>query len=436
MNTSLSSPLAITRLEAIQILDSRGYPTVHVFLTTADGTRIAASAPAGASTGAHEAAELRDGGPAWNGRGVSQAVGAVNGPLADLLTGSNWESIGALDHAMRELDGMPDKSRLGANAIVAVSMAAARAFADADGMPLHAWIARELQTAERLPIPHFNVLNGGAHAANELDFQEFMIAPVGAESYSEALRCGSEVYHALAAELRRRGLATGLGDEGGFAPEIARPEQALDLLLTAIDAAGYRAGLNADVAIAIDPAANGFYAEGAYTVGGTRYTSDGLVDLYQALVNDYPIWSIEDGVAEDDEAGWRTISTQLKERVQIVGDDNLVTSPPRILAAAEDGTVTAALIKVNQIGTVSETFEALTIARENGLGAMISHRSGETPDTFVADLAVGSGVGQLKSGAPARGERVAKYNRLLEIEYDDSALPFGLPEGRVAAASA
>jgi len=427
--------LSITQLEAIQILDSRGYPTVHVLLTAADGSRVAASAPAGASTGAHEAAELRDGGRQWNGRGVTKAVASVNGPLAELLVDSSWDSIRVLDHAMRELDGMPDKSRLGANAIVAVSIAAARAFAHAASLPLHAWIAGELQAAQRLPIPHFNVLNGGAHAANELDFQEFMIAPVGAGSYSEAVRCGSEVYHALAVELRKRGLATGLGDEGGFAPEIARPEQALDLLLTAIDAAGYRAGVDADVAIAIDPAANGFYVDGAYTVGGTRYTSDGLVDLYQTLIEDYPIWSIEDGVAEDDDAGWRTISTRLKERVQIVGDDNLVTSPARILAAAEEGTVTAALIKVNQIGTVSETFDALTVSSEHRLGAMISHRSGETSDTFVADLAVGSGVGQLKSGAPARGERVAKYNRLLEIEHDDSALPYGLPEGRVAAAS-
>ena len=426
--------LEITHLDAIQILDSRGYPTVHVALTAGDGARVAASAPAGASTGAHEAAELRDGGAEWNGRGVTKAVAAVNGPIADLLTASSWESIGALDGAMTELDGMPDKSRLGANAIVAVSMAAARGFAHAAELPLHAWISGQLGTSQRLPIPHFNVLNGGAHAANELDFQEFMIAPVGAASYSEAVRCGAEVYHALAAELRRRGLATGLGDEGGFAPEIARPEQALDLLLAAIDAAGYRAGVDADVAIAIDPAANGFYVDGGYTVGGTRYTSDGLVDLYQALVDDYPIWSIEDGVAEDDGAGWRTISTRLKGRVQIVGDDNLVTSPARILAAAEDGTVTAALIKVNQIGTVSETFEALTVAREHRLGAMISHRSGETPDTFVADLAVGSGVGQLKSGAPARGERIAKYNRLLEIEHDDAGLPYRLPDGRVAAA--
>jgi enolase len=340
-----------------------------------------------------------------------------------------------LDQALIDLDGTPDKSRLGANSIVAVSMAAARAFARANNRPLHVWMAEMLGAELRAPVPHFNVLNGGAHAGNDLDFQEFMIAPVGAPNVTTAVEWGSEIYHALASELRRRGLSTGLGDEGGFAPEIAHPEEALDLLVAAIASAGYTAGRHNDVAIAIDPAANGFYTDGRYTVAEAVYSSDELVDYYRSLLDAYPIWSLEDPLAEEDTDGWAVLCHELSSRAQIVGDDLLVTAPDRIRAAADANMVTAALIKPNQIGTVTETFSALTAARDCELGAMISHRSGETVDTFVADLAVASGVGQLKSGAPARGERVAKYNRLLEIEHTAWKLPYGIPEPARADAS-
>jgi len=418
--------IVIAAIDALQIFDSRGYPTLQVTLLLKGGARIIASAPSGASTAAHEAVERRDGGSRYSGKGVSEAIAGITGPIAALLISRPWDSLDELDHGLIELDGTPDKSGLGANALVAVSMAAARAFARTRRMALHEWIAARLGTGERLPVPHFNVINGGAHAANALDFQEFMIAPVGAPTMSDAIRCGTEVYQALARELRGLGLSTGLGDEGGFAPALSQPEEALDLLLTAIAAAGYTAGLDRDVAIAIDPAANGFYDGSRYRIAGGSCTGPELIARYEALLDRYPIRSIEDGMAEGDEEGWRELGRRLSPRVQLVGDDLLVTSSERIRRAAEAGTVTAALIKPNQIGTVSETFSALTTARELGLGAMISHRSGETNDTFVSDLAVGSGVGQLKSGAPARGERVAKYNRLLEIEHLGE-LRYGLP---------
>ncbi len=420
--------IVIASVNPLQVLDSRGYPTVQVRLDINGSGDAVASAPSGASTGKHEAVELRDGGKAYGGRGVTRAIAALNGPIADLVKSREWESLEELDQALIDLDGTPNKSRLGANSIVAVSMAAARAFARADNQPLHVWMAQLLGTELRVPVPHFNVLNGGAHAANRLEFQEFMIAPVGAPNIATAVEWGSEIYHALASELRRRGLGTGLGDEGGFAPDIARPEEALDLLMAAIASTGLGAGRDRDVAIAIDPAANGFYADGRYTVAGSTYSSDELVDYFGSLLDAYPIWSIEDGLAEDDTAGWAMLNRALAGRAQIVGDDLLVTSPARIRAAADANMVTAALIKPNQIGTVTETFAALTAARECGLGAMISHRSGETVDTFVADLAVASGVGQLKSGAPARGERVAKYNRLVEIGHAIPELPYGIPD--------
>ncbi|WP_104173628.1 phosphopyruvate hydratase [Arthrobacter sp. Y81] len=419
--------LPITGVRALQILDSRGYPTVKVWLTAADGAVSVASAPSGASTGAHEAVELRDGGSEYSGRGVQKAVANVRGEISELLTSRSWQTLADLDQALVGLDGTPGRSRLGANAIVAVSMAAARAFATAAGLPLHVWTAQTLGRAGRLPIPHFNVLNGGQHAANPLEFQEFMIAPAGAPSFADGLRWGSDVYHALARRLRRQDLATGLGDEGGYAPDIARPEEALDLIVAAIEDAGYTPGRDG-ISIALDPAANSFYTDGTYTVAGKAHTPEQMVSYYEKLITDYPIWSLEDPLAEEDTGGWPALTAALGDRVQVVGDDLFVTSADRVRDGIRDRSATAVLIKPNQAGTVSETFDTLRAAFDGGFGAMVSHRSGETDDTFVADLVVGSGCGQLKSGAPARGERVAKYNRLLEITDEDPSLPYG-PEG-------
>ena len=416
--------LQITGVRALQILDSRGFPTVKVWLTAADRTVSVASAPSGASTGAHEAVELRDGGQEYSGRGVQKAVNNVRTEIADLLTSRTWKTLADVDQALLRLDGTPGKSRLGANAVVAVSMAAARAFATVAGLPLHVWIGQTLGRAGRLPVPHFNVLNGGQHAANPLEFQEFMIAPAGAPSFADGLRWGSDVYHALARRLRNQGLATGLGDEGGYAPDIALPEEALDLIVAAIQDAGYTPGRDG-VAIALDPAANSFYTDGTYTVAGKAHTPGQMISYYERLITDYPIWSLEDPLAEEDTVGWPALTSALGNRVQVVGDDLYVTSADRVRNGIRDRSATAVLIKPNQAGTVSETFDTLTAASEGGFGAMVSHRSGETDDTFVADLVVGSGCGQLKSGAPARGERVAKYNRLLEITDEDPSLPYG-----------
>jgi len=416
--------LQITGVRALQILDSRGYPTVKVWLRAADGSVSVASAPSGASTGAHEAVELRDGGPEYSGRGVQKAVANVRGEISELLMSRGWKNLTDLDHALVSLDGTPDKSRLGANAIVAVSMAAARAFAAAAGLPLHVWIGQTLGRGGRLPVPHFNVLNGGEHAANPLEFQEFMIAPAGAPTFADAVRWGADVYHALARRLRKQGLSTGLGDEGGYAPDIARPEEALDLIMAAIEDAGYTPGRNG-VAIALDPAANSFYADGTYAVAGRAYTPERMIGYYDKLITDYPIWSLEDPLAEEDTQGWPALTAALGARVQVVGDDLFVTSADRVRDGISTASANAVLIKPNQAGTVTETFDTLTAAFEGGFGAMVSHRSGETDDTFVADLVVGSGCGQLKSGAPARGERVAKYNRLLEITDEDPSLPYG-----------
>ncbi len=416
--------LQITGVRALQILDSRGYPTVRVWLRAADGTVSVASAPSGASTGAHEAVELRDGGQEYAGRGVQKAVANVHGEISELLTARSWKNLADLDHALVSLDGTPGKSRLGANAIVAVSMAAALAFATASGLPLHLWIAQTLGRGGRLPVPHFNVLNGGEHARNPLEFQEFMIAPAGAPTFADAVRWGSDVYHALALRLRKQGLATGLGDEGGYAPDILRPEEALDLIMAAIEDAGFAPSRHG-VAIALDPAANSFYTDGTYMVAGRAYTPDQMIGYYEKLITNYPIWSLEDPLAEDDTDGWPTLTAALGSRVQVLGDDLYVTSADRVRDGIRTASATAVLIKPNQAGTVSETFDTLTAAFEGGFGAMVSHRSGETDDTFVADLVVGSGCGQLKSGAPARGERVAKYNRLLEITDEDPSLPYG-----------
>jgi enolase len=387
--------------------------------------------PSGASTGTREAVELRDGDPArFGGQGVRTAVANVNGEIAQALAGRAFASAEEVDAALIELDGTGTKARLGANAVIGVSMAAARAEAAAAGQELWHYLAGRAGTAEavRLPVPHFNVVNGGAHAPGPLDFQEFMLAPLGAPTLADAVRAGAEVYARLRARLSAAGYATGLGDEGGFAPAIARPEDVLQLLVEAIADAGYTPGRDG-VAIALDPAASEFRAEnGAYRVGGEELTSDRLIDRYEEIVERFPVWSIEDGLAEDDWDGWARLTARLGGRVQLVGDDIFVTNPAILTEGVERGIANSALIKVNQIGTVTETLEAMRICRAAGWTQMVSHRSGETEDTFISDLATGTGCGQLKSGAPARGERVAKYNRLLELADAHTAdrLPYGL----------
>lgn len=417
--------MKVTAAAAREILDSRGQPTLWVSLTTSSGI-FEAGVPSGASTGKAEAFERRDGLPRFEGKGVLDAAEAVSDPIASLLAdGRDWADLRELDAALCELDGTANKSCLGANAIVGVSMAAARAFAADHGRPLYLDLDGPLP---RLPVPHFNVINGGAHAANSLEFQEFMIAPIGAPSFAEALRAGAEIYSALRRGLSTRGLPTGLGDEGGFAPDLDDVFGACQLLVEAVEAAGYRTGLDG-VMIALDPAANGFYfSDGRYALGGQSLTGTDMVEFYRDLVVRYPIWSIEDGCAEGDLETWRRLTDELGERVQIVGDDLFVTDTERIVAGSRAGLATAALIKVNQIGTVTETLDALAICRSVRYGSMVSHRSGETHDAFIADLAVASGCGQIKAGAPARGERVAKYNRLLEIESQIAGAPYGLPD--------
>ena len=419
--------LQVKAVRALQILDSRGFPTLAVQLEDDAGNVFEASAPAGASTGAHEAVELRDGGARWSGRGVGRAVAAVTGEIAALLGSQAWGSLAELDAALCELDGTENKARLGANSIVALSIAATRAFASRAGQPLHTFIAGLSGSVQRMPVPHFNVLNGGEHAANELAFQEFMIAPVGAGSYPEALEWGSDVYHALAGVLRGRGLATGLGDEGGYAPEISSPEAALDLILAAIDASGHAAG-EAGIMIALDPAANSFFVDGAYRFNDRVLTPEQMSAYYGTLLNSYPIRSLEDPLAEDDASSWPGLVKSLGGRAQIVGDGLFGTRAARVREGIAAGSATAVLIKPNQVGTVTETLETMAVGAAGGFTAMVSHRSGETLDSFVADLTVGSGCGQLKAGAPARGERLAKYNRLLEIADANPSLPFGLAE--------
>ncbi|MFA6298131.1 MAG: phosphopyruvate hydratase [Nocardioides sp.] len=420
--------IEITAVHATEILDSRSRPTLSVSLRTADGATHRAGVPSGASTGSGEAVELRDGDTArYDGKGTRTAVGNVNGPVNDALADRSFTDLATLDQALIDLDGTENKSRLGANAIVGVSMAAARAFAASEGIPLWTFLTPEGVTPV-LPVPHFNVVNGGAHAPNSLDFQEFMLAPLGASSYAEAVRAGAEVYAALKARLAAAGFATGLGDEGGFAPDIAKPEDVLETLVDAISDAGYTPGRDG-VAIALDPAASEFYRDGSYHVAGQALSSGEMIDYYTELVDRFPIWSIEDGLAEDDDEGWVRLTEQLGTKIQLVGDDNFVTNPAIIREAIARGVANAALIKVNQIGSVTETLEAMRVCRDAGYAAMISHRSGETEDSFIADLAVGSGCGQLKSGAPARGERVAKYNRLLEIAEENPEMALHRPVG-------
>lgn len=395
--------LGFTAVSAEQILDSRGYPTVMVSLETQEGKSVEASAPAGASTGSHEAAEKRDGGAPYSGRGVHGAVASITGEIAPLLISRSWDSIRDVDDALRALDGSGNLARLGANAVVAASIAVCRAFASHEGIAVHRWIASHCDGDAQLPVPHFNVLNGGAHASNGLAFQEFMIAPVGASNEADAVRTGAEIYHALAARIRATYTSTGLGDEGGFAPDISDPREALDLLLAAITDAGHTPGTD-EVAIAIDPAANGFHeGNGRYRINGAMYSRDQLADYYLRLLDDYPLRLIEDGFAENDLDGWKLHFASAGDRVQIVGDDLYATDAERIRDGAREGYSNATLIKPNQIGTVSQTLDAIAAARQNNMSSMISHRSGETLDTFIADLSVGTGVGQIKSGAPARG---------------------------------
>jgi enolase len=417
----------VSDVRALEILDSRGRPTLEVTLELDGGATGVAGVPSGASTGKREAVELRDGdSKRWRGAGVTKAVANVNGEISKLVAGRSWKSLEELDRAVIELDATPNKSRLGANATVGVSMAAARAMAMEDGQPLYRWLAAD-ESLMRLPVPHFNVVNGGAHAQNELEFQEFMLAPLGAPNIAEAVRAGAEIYQALRGILHAKGHSTGLGDEGGFAPALATPEDVLDLLVEAIEAAGYTPGPKG-VALALDPAASEMREpDGTYRYStGTQLTTDQMIDRYEELTSHYPIWSIEDGLGEDDWEGWERLTARLGGRVQLVGDDIFVTNPSIIREAIARKVANSALIKVNQIGTVTETMEAISVCRGARYTQFISHRSGETPDTFIADLAVASGAGQLKAGAPARGERVAKYNRLIGIAAENPALPYGM----------
>jgi enolase len=416
--------MQILAIHAVEVLDSRARPTLAVSLTLATGEVVTAGVPSGASTGSREAVELRDHDTTrYGGEGVLIATGNVNGPIADALTGRRFPNQAAVDAALRDLDGTPEKSRLGANAIVGVSMAAARGFAATAGVPLWQHLTPP-GVAPRLPVPHFNVINGGVHAPNSLDFQEFMLAPLGAPTFADAVRAGAEIYAALKARLTSQGFATGLGDEGGFAPDIAQPADVLTNLVAAITEAGYTPGRDG-VAIALDPASSEFYRDGNYHVAGQTLSTVDMIDMYAELVDRFPIWSIEDGLAENDWDGWVSLTERLGDLVQIVGDDIFVTNPEIIADAVSRGVGNTALIKVNQIGTVTETLEAFAICRQAGYAAMVSHRSGETGDAFIADLTVGSGCGQLKSGAPARGERIAKYNRLLEIADGMPGMPYG-----------
>ena len=417
----------VADLSALEILDSRGRPTLAVTVQLADGTQARAGVPSGASTGSREAVERRDGDPArYEGKGVLGAVAAVNTEISGLLRGRSWASLAEADQAMIGLDGTANKSRLGANATVGTSMALARALATSAGVPLWQWLTPDGVTPS-LPVPHFNVLNGGVHAPNSLDFQEFMIAPVGAPSMAEAVRAGAEVYAALRRELTSRKLSTGLGDEGGFAPEITEPEEVLGLLVQAIGDAGYKTGTEG-VSIALDPAASEFRQPGGrYKVAGDLLTSAEMTDRYAAITERFPVHLIEDGLGEDDDDGWIALTARLGAGTELVGDDNFCTNPAIITRAIARGIGNASLIKLNQIGTVTETLEAMAICRRAGYRQFVSHRSGETEDTFIADLATGTGCGHLKSGAPARGERVAKYNRLLEIAAAEPGLRYGMP---------
>jgi enolase len=405
----------IASIEALEILDSRGNPTLQATVRLACGHVGRAAVPSGASTGAREALELRDGDPArYGGKGVLKALGHVEGPIAAALAGHDAADQAGLDRVLCELDGSADKSRLGANALLAVSMAAAHAAANARGIPLY----RQLGEGATLPVPLMNVMNGGAHANNSLDIQECMIVPHGFARFSDALRAGVGVFHALRALLDQRGFPTSVGDEGGFAPNVAGTREALDLILEAIEHAGYQPGR--DISLALDCAASEFHHDGAYHLEGenARYSRAEFVGYLAALVNDYPVVSIEDGMAEDDWSGWGQLTDRLGRRVQLVGDDLFVTNTAVFAEGIEQGIANAILIKPNQIGTLTETLAAMAMARSAGYAAIASHRSGETGDTTIADLAVATGCGQIKTGSASRSDRVEKYNRLLQIERE------------------
>jgi enolase len=403
---------SIENIAAREILDSRGNPTVEVEVLLDDDTVGRASVPSGASTGAFEAKELRDDDGRYGGKGVLQAVASVEERIAPEVIGLEATEQRLLDQMLLDIDGTPDKSALGANAILGVSLAVARAASDSLGLPLFRYLGGP--TAHLLPVPMMNILNGGAHADTNVDVQEFMIAPVGAATFAEALRWGAEVYQALKKVLKSRGLSTGIGDEGGFAPELPHNREALDLILTAIDAAGYTPGT--DIALALDVAASELYDDGSYTFEGQRRDSAAMTDYYADLVANYPIVSLEDPLDEEDWDGWNTITDRLGSATQLVGDDLFVTNPERLARGIANGCANALLVKVNQIGTLTETLDAVALAHRNGYRSMMSHRSGETEDTTISDLAVALDCGQIKSGAPARSERVAKYNQLLRIE--------------------
>ncbi len=411
---------AIASIHARQILDSRGNPTVEVEIVLDSGARGLAAVPSGASTGEFEAVELRDGGDAWAGKGVAGAVANVNGEIAKALIGAHAAEQGALDETMIELDGTPNKGRLGANAILGVSLAAAKAAAADSDQPLYRYLAELYGGGEPtlIPVPMMNVLNGGAHADNSVDFQEFMVVPAGSSSFSECLRVGTEVFHALKKSLASSGLSTAVGDEGGFAPDLDSNEAALKAVLAGIETAGFEPG--SDVYIALDPATSELYEDGAYDLEheGRKLTSEEIAAYWEDACSRYPIVSIEDGMDEEDWAGWKHLTERIGDRVQLVGDDLFVTNPERLRRGIAEGVGNSILVKVNQIGTLTETLDAIRIARDAGYTVVISHRSGETEDTTIADLAVGTGAGQIKTGAPSRSDRVAKYNRLLRIEEE------------------
>jgi enolase len=403
---------SIEAVGAREILDSRGNPTVEVEVALDDGTIGRAAVPSGASTGEHEAVELRDGGRRYLGKGVQKAVSAVNGKLGPALAGFDADDQRSVDHALLRLDGTPNKARVGANAILGISLAVAKAAAESANLPLFRYVGGP--NAHVLPVPMMNILNGGAHADSNVDIQEFMIAPIGAPTFAEALRTGAEIYHALKDVLKKEGLSTGLGDEGGFAPSLSSNRAALDLIAVAIDKAGYKLG--SEVALALDVASSEFCEAGVYTFEGEQRSAAEMADYYAELVDAYPIVSIEDPLDENDWDGWIGLTDALGEKVQLVGDDLFVTNVERLTRGISEGAANALLVKVNQIGSLTETLDAVELAHRHGFASMMSHRSGETEDVTIADLAVATNCGQIKTGAPARSDRVAKYNQLLRIE--------------------
>ncbi|MFC2519425.1 MAG: phosphopyruvate hydratase [Corynebacterium matruchotii] len=404
----------IMHVFALEILDSRGNPTVEAEVHLDDFSVGIAGVPSGASTGVHEAHELRDGGDRYQGKGVLEAVKHVNNEIADKIVGFEADEQRVIDQTLIELDGTENKSKLGANAILGVSMAVAKAAAESSNLPLYRYIGGP--NAHLLPVPMMNIVNGGAHADSGVDVQEFMIAPIGAETFAEALRLGAEVYHSLKSVVKSKGLSTGLGDEGGFAPSVGSTKEALDLIVEAIKKTGLEPGK--DIALALDVASSEFYKDGKYHFEGGEHTAEEMVKVYEDLISNYPIVSIEDPLQEDDWEGYTNLTAKIGDRVQIVGDDFFVTNPARLAKGIEEKAANALLVKVNQIGTLTETFDAVDLAHRAGYRTMMSHRSGETEDTTIADLAVALGCGQIKTGAPARSERVAKYNRLLRIELE------------------